>query len=210
MTAYSRTERNELADLLADLGPTAPTLNEGWRTADLCAHLVLRERPTELVALLAERVRGADGSFVEQMQSRHDIDELLSMLRAGPPWSSPLAIDALERRVNTAEFYIHHEDVRRAQPDWEPRSIPEGLSDALWGQLRLQARMLTRKAPAGLVLRRPDGRTVLGRTALPTVTLTGPPGELLLYVFGRQRVARVQADGNPDAVRAMAEASFGF
>jgi len=36
-------ERLELCDLLLELGPDAPTLCEGWTTADLAAHLVLRE-----------------------------------------------------------------------------------------------------------------------------------------------------------------------
>jgi uncharacterized protein (TIGR03085 family) len=37
-------ERARLCDLLDDLGPDAPTLIEPWRTRDVAAHLVLRER----------------------------------------------------------------------------------------------------------------------------------------------------------------------
>jgi hypothetical protein len=33
-------ERQTLCDLLADLGPDAPTLCEGWTTLDLAAHLL--------------------------------------------------------------------------------------------------------------------------------------------------------------------------
>ena len=36
-------ERMGLCDLFVELGPDAPTLCEGWTTADLAAHLVLRE-----------------------------------------------------------------------------------------------------------------------------------------------------------------------
>jgi hypothetical protein len=32
------------------------------------------------------------------------------------------------------------------------------------------------------------------------VTVTGEPSELLLFAFGRQRVARVELEGEPDAV----------
>ena len=37
-------ERDELCDLFVARGPDAPTLCEGWTTADLAAHLVVRER----------------------------------------------------------------------------------------------------------------------------------------------------------------------
>jgi hypothetical protein len=37
-------ERLELCDLLGELGPSVPTLLEGWTAHDLAAHLVLRER----------------------------------------------------------------------------------------------------------------------------------------------------------------------
>ena len=61
-------------------------------------------------------------------------------------------------------------------------------------------------APRWVILRRPDGtsRTVGART--PVVTVTGPPGELLLFAFGRQDHARVDLDGEPDAVAALRHA----
>ncbi len=37
-------ERAELCDLFDELGPDAPTLCGDWTTADLAAHLVVRER----------------------------------------------------------------------------------------------------------------------------------------------------------------------
>ena len=37
-------ERGRLCDLLLVVGPDHPTLCEGWTTADLAAHLVIRER----------------------------------------------------------------------------------------------------------------------------------------------------------------------
>lgn len=208
MTSYSALERAALADLLNSLGPEAPTLNEGWQTGDLLAHLVLRERPTEAIAVLVDRLRGAGGPLLELMKSRRDYPELLQMLRSGPPFPSPLAIGPLERLANTGEFFIHHEDVRRAQPEWAPRELPGGMQEKLWGQLRLMSKLLTRSAPAGLVLRRADGRTIVANAATPVVTLTAEPSELLLYVFGRQRVAQVQADGDADAVQKMSAASF--
>ena len=43
-TRHARAERASLCDLLAEVGPDAPTLCEGWTTALLAAHLVVRER----------------------------------------------------------------------------------------------------------------------------------------------------------------------
>src|SRR6185295_11565772 len=41
-------ERLELCKLLDELGPSAPTLLDGWSAGDLAAHIVVRER--DLVA----------------------------------------------------------------------------------------------------------------------------------------------------------------
>src|SRR3954452_12509995 len=58
--SFTTRERRELADLLDRLGPGAPTLCEGWDTAHLAAHLVVRERrPDAMVGLGAEQ--GAAG-----------------------------------------------------------------------------------------------------------------------------------------------------
>ena len=43
MTAAQR-ERSALVDTLRAVGPDAPTLCDGWKTRDLAAHLVVRER----------------------------------------------------------------------------------------------------------------------------------------------------------------------
>src|ERR1700712_1405701 len=48
MSSSSRTlaedERTALADLFTAVGPEAPTCCEGWTTAHLASHLVVRER----------------------------------------------------------------------------------------------------------------------------------------------------------------------
>jgi uncharacterized protein (TIGR03085 family) len=90
--------------------------------------------------------------------------------------------------------------VRRAQPDWAPRELDPVFQDTLWSRLERTARLLGRGVPAGLVLRRPDGQTAVAHRGTPVVTVTGEPSELLLFAFGRQRVARVELEGEPDAV----------
>ena len=41
---FDAQERIKLCDLFDELGPSAPTLIEGWTAHDLAAHIVLRER----------------------------------------------------------------------------------------------------------------------------------------------------------------------
>lgn len=90
--------------------------------------------------------------------------------------------------------------MRRAQPDWTPRELDAVFQDTLWSRLERMARVMGRGAPTGLVLRRPDGRTVVAHRGLPVVTVTGEPAELLLFAYGRQGAARVELDGDADAV----------
>ena len=47
-------ERADLADLLGTLGPDAPTRCEGWTTAHLAAHLVVRDRRPDAYGSLVE------------------------------------------------------------------------------------------------------------------------------------------------------------
>ena len=118
MTNFANVERRHLAALLRRLGPDAPTLCEGWRTRDLAVHLVLRSgRPDVLagrvlprVPVLGERVRRA-----EQAVARQPWEELVRKVEH-PPLYSPARVGPVDKRMNTVEYFVHHEDVRRAQP----------------------------------------------------------------------------------------------
>ncbi|EUA10576.1 hypothetical protein I546_3472 [Mycobacterium kansasii 732] len=48
------------------------------------------------------------------------------------------------------------------------------------------------------------------RSGDPAARLSGPPGELLLYVFGRQAAAHVDVCGPPEAVAALQRTHFGM
>ena len=59
MSDYARRNAQQLADLLLQLGPDAPTLCAGWTTRDLAAHLVVRERrPDAMVGVLIPPLAG--------------------------------------------------------------------------------------------------------------------------------------------------------
>ncbi|MFF8292138.1 TIGR03085 family metal-binding protein [Streptomyces sp. NPDC016309] len=200
MSTHAKRERLLLADLLEAAGPDALTLCEGWKTRDLAAHVVVRERrPDAAAGILLGPLRGR----LEQVQAEYaakPYEELVHLIRTGPPRLSPYAIKQVDEGANTVEFYVHAEDVRRAQRDWTPRALDPVFAEALWVRLEKAARMLCRKVPVGLVLRRPDGRTVVGHRGTPVVTVTGEPGELTMFVFGRQDAADVEVAGEKDAV----------
>lgn len=206
---HAQAERAAISDLFKRLGPDAPTLCTGWTTADLAAHLVLRERRFDAAAGIAIAPLAGYTAAVQERLKRRPWPELLRMVEEGPPVWSPYRVPAIGDLVNTMEFFVHHEDVRRAQDGWEPRELPEAFEEMLWRRLPAVARMMLRRAPVGVVLRRTDGRRVGGRKGEPYVVVTGEPQELMLFVFGRQGHARVEYEGDEQAVEALRTASFG-
>jgi uncharacterized protein (TIGR03085 family) len=194
--SFADTERTDLADLLAELGPDAPTCCAGWTTAHLAAHLVTRDRrPDAMPGFALEMLPGGAplGSWSHRVEDRLRIStgyaEVVARLRAGPPAWSPLGWGPVARAVNTAEFAIHHEDVRRAQPDWAPRALTTAQQDALWPAATLYARRAAGRR--GVLLRRSDATGVAKRIGAGGRTVTGEPLELLLWAAGRRDVARV-------------------
>lgn len=210
MSTHAQRERLLLADLLETAGPNAPTLCDGWRTRDLAAHVVVRERRSDAAVGLLLKPLAARLERVQAEFAAKPYEELLQLIRTGPPRLSPYALKQVDEAANTVEFYIHTEDVRRAQPEWTPRVLDPVFSDALWSRVERMARMLGRRSPVGLVLRRPDGRTAVAHRGTPVVTVTGEPGELTLFAFGRQDTARVELEGDKDAQARLLEAKLGI
>jgi uncharacterized protein (TIGR03085 family) len=109
--------------------------------------------------------------------------------------------------MNTVEFFIHVEDVRRAQSSWEPRPLPPGLADALWS--RLGAGGMAKQVDATVEMAWPGhGAKDSGRG--PRVALAGDPGELTLFTAGRQAVARVEMSGDPRLAEQLRSAPLGI
>ncbi|WP_181768461.1 TIGR03085 family metal-binding protein [Streptomyces albidus (ex Kaewkla and Franco 2022)] len=210
MSTHAKRERLILADLLESAGPEAPTLCGEWKTRDLAAHVVVRERRADaaggiLLKPLAARLERVQAEFTAK-----PYEELIQLIRTGPPRMSPYALKQVDEAANTIEFYIHAEDIRRATPDWTPRELDSVFQDALWKRLESSARIFGRKSPVGLVMRRPNGQTAVARKGTPVVTVSGEPNELVLYTSGRQRVARVEAEGEKESVARAYEANLGI
>ncbi|MFF5027102.1 TIGR03085 family metal-binding protein [Streptomyces collinus] len=205
MSTFAKRERLLLADLLETVGPDAETLCEGWRTRDLAAHVVVRERRPDaaggaLIKPLASRLEKVQAEYAAK-----PYPELIQLIRTGPPRFSPSQLKQIDEAANIVEFYVHTEDVRRAQPDWSPRELDAVFQDALWSRLERTARLVGRGVPTGLVLRRPDGQTAVAHRGTPVVTATGEASELLMFVFGRQSAAKVELDGEEDAITRLHE-----
>jgi uncharacterized protein (TIGR03085 family) len=204
--SYSRDERLALCALLEETGPDAPTLCAGWNTGDLAAHLVLREhRPDAAAGVLGGPLAGYTARVQQRLRERTPFPDLVRMIKSGPPRLSFLAIPGMDERLNAVEYFVHHEDIRRAAPGWGPREISGGEAGLLWQRLRL-ARFALRRAPVGVELARDDadadGRAyrVTAKNATPVVTVIGSPAELTMWVMGRTAAARVRFDGTEAAV----------
>ena len=209
MPRYARSEREALADLLLDLGPDAPTINEGWTTRDLAAHLILRERrPDAAGGILLPPLRRYAEAVRRRIATR-PYPQLVAQVRRPPVWS-PLSNPLTDELANAMEFFIHHEDVRRARSGWLPRDLPAGLQAVLWKRAAVLARVALRRFPADLLVQAPGfGEVTVGRGG-DRLRLVGAPGELALFLSGRQRVARVQVDGSAASAERLRAASLGI
>jgi uncharacterized protein (TIGR03085 family) len=207
LTHFAREERRTLADLLRRVGPDAPTLCEGWTAADLAAHLVLRERrPDAAAGILVPALAGYTERVQQSIRDGRGWPELVAAVESGPPL--PIRLLRIDDAVNTPEYFIHIEDVRRAEVGWQPRDLDPGVEQALWRRIRLQSRLARRAVRVGLVLDAPGFGRVTVRPGHPGVTVTGPPSEILLFLSGRQSAARIAFDGPADAVDQVRGANF--
>lgn len=207
MSRLAQEERQGLADLFLAVGPAAPTLCAGWTAADLAAHLVVRERrPDAAPGIVIRALAGYTARVQRQVRDSRSWPELVAAVRYGPPvWLRPL-----DETINTVELFVHHEDVRRAAAGWQPRQLDPRMEAALWKRLGPLSRLAGRKLPVPTTLEAPGyGRLVL-RAGEPHVTVTGPPSELVLFVFGRQGAARVEMAGDEGAVAQVREARLGL
>ncbi|MGH3826526.1 MAG: TIGR03085 family metal-binding protein, partial [Pseudonocardiaceae bacterium] len=178
-------ERQELCDLMDQLGPDAPTLCGGWTTRDLAAHLVVREgRPVAAVGILLPPLAGL-AARAQRGVAEWPWPELVDLVRTGPPRWSLMRLGPIGEKINGVEFFVHHEDVRRVGRGWEPRAADPARAEALWAVLSRLAWGCYRRSPVGVVLRRPDGTERVARRGRRSVTVIGPPEELTLHAYGR-------------------------
>ena len=207
MESMSRSERAALCNTALEAGEKAPTLCGRWTVKDLVIHLLVRERDP----------LGAPGIVIPQLErltdrsarrlAGQDFSTLVERVRSGPPNWSPIAVPPIDRAVNTLEFFVHHEDIRRAAPDWQPRELTEREQKILWKAIGVAGKGLVRPVGVPVEIRWPhDERprsAVLRKGANPAV-VSGTPSELTLFLFARSQHGPLELSGPPEQVRELA------
>lgn len=213
MEPMSRTERAALCNTALDAGERAPTLCGGWTVKDLVIHLLVRERdplgaPGILLARLASLTERSTRRLADQ-----DFSSLVERVRSGPPKWSPMAIPPLDRAVNTLEYFVHHEDIRRARPGWKPRELTERDQVAIWKSLSMTGKGLVRSVEEPVEVRwagDEQARSATLRKGEDPVVVTGAPAELTMFLFGREQHTGLEFAGPQPAVRALHAAKRGL
>ena len=212
MSQLARRERAALCDTLLEVGPDAPTLCEGWLAKDLAAHLVVREHRVIAgtgiwLAPMAGRTERAQAELIAQPW-----EDLVAQVRARPAWWHPARLGGpVETLFDDAEFYVHHEDLRRGDGVPRPRRLDPVDEESLRHTLGGTARLAFRKSPVGVVFASPgqEPRTVHRKDGRQ-VTLRGETTELVLVAFGRGRAAEVDYEGSPEDIAAFKAAPIGM
>lgn len=195
MSGTAAEQRQAFADACVEVGPQAPTLCGGWSAEDLAAHVYVREhRPDALPGVLP---LGPLSSYHEKVMSSarrvHGFDELVSGVREAPPWLPGPVDDAL----NTFEYFVHAEDVRRANA-LPVRQTSAELERFVWRRLRRQARLSFRRVGATVRLVPTTAQPLtVGKGGL-TVEVSGKPSEILLLAYNRKDHAVLDITGARD------------
>lgn len=212
MSSLAASERTQLCALAREVGPDAPTLCGEWSVRDLVVHLLVREGSPAAVGILVPPLGGLLDRASRRLGAQ-EFEELVERLRQGPPAWSPFALPKVGATFNLLEFFVHHEDVRRARPEWQRRALPRRAEDAIWRSARHAGRGLVAKSGAGVgvAAERTDTgeRVTLGRS-VPEVTVRGLPSEVTLFLFGRKAQAQVELDGAPGDVARLEGAGLGI
>lgn len=200
--SFAQRERSRLAELFLEVGPDAPTLNEGWNTFDLAAHLLIREsKPLALPGMFVDALSGMTEKETSKVKAR-PYTEVVNEWAAGPPvWIKPF-----DAAMNTAEHFIHHEDVRRGGGEVRPRDFSRTVNAQLLAMAKRFGAMTLRKAQAPVILTPPDlppvtlgDKAGVAQRGDDVVRVSGAPGELLLWVSGRN-AAEIELTGALEAL----------
>jgi uncharacterized protein (TIGR03085 family) len=201
MTSLAARERAALCDTLLVVGPDAPTLCKPWTTRELAAHVIVREGNPAALGVAIPALSGWTDRAQRSVAAR-PYPDLVATIRRGPPHWSPLRPGRLDTLLNTFEYFVHHEDVLRAQATWQPRQLPHDDQRVLFEGLRRRASLFLRRSPVTAVLDIEGFAQVPVGNGLPQVVVRGPVTEMVLYLHGRTSVARLEIDGPPETVNA--------
>ena len=100
--------------------------------------------------------------------------------------------------------------MRRAAPDWKPRPLPREYGLALWAAVPGSAKLALRRLKFGVSVEAPGYGTAQAGNGSVDVRLVGDPGELALFLSGRQRVATVELTGPDELTAKLKRARLGI
>lgn len=217
MPSMSRQERAALCNSALEAGEQAPTLCGEWTVKDLVIHLLVRERdPLGAPGILFPSLEKLTARSQRRL-ARQDFTALVERVRGGPPRWAPTSIGPLDRAVNTLEYFVHHEDIRRARPGWTPRELTEREQRALWKAVGVAGKALVRPADVPVEIRWMDHETPEGpaptavlRRGEDPVVVSGDPAEITLFCFGRDQTVGLEFDGPAESVEALRSQSLGL
>lgn len=204
MTDFAPRERSALADLLVQVGPDARTLCEGWTTRDLAAHLVVRATRLDAAAGIMIPALAGHTKRVQDKVATQNWTTLVAKVRQRPWWAA-----LGEEATNGVEYFVHHEDVRRAQAGWQPRALSPEFGAALWARLGTVARLALRRTPASVTITAPGHGSITAGRGGPGVDVLGTPAELIMFLSGRQQHADVELAGPAEITDRMRTARYG-
>lgn len=200
--SIAQSERQQLCELMLTKGPDAPTLCAGWTAFHLAAHVYLRENdPIAAAGLVIPPLKPMTERRMARLMSQTDFDELVASVAQGPGRFNPMRLPAVDEKANSLEFFVHHEDLRRGGSfPVSPRVLGDETNDRLWDAAIAMATGRLRRLRVGVLLQRVrDGRPTDEQAVVATgrdpVTVLGEPGELVLWVFGREGAAEVTISG---------------
>jgi uncharacterized protein (TIGR03085 family) len=206
VTGWAQQERRVLVHALRELGPDAPTACEGWTTADMAAHIYVRERRAD--AMPGVVVPGALATHTDRVMASvlrvHSYDHVVDRIAAGPP----LPLRPVDGLINLFEFFVHAEDVRRMN-GYANRDLPSEQEELMWRRLRPTLRAMFRRARGIQIefVTEHGDRGVIGRG--PTVRLLAPVGDLVLYAYNRKDIAEVTRTGDADGLATLDRVRLG-
>jgi len=204
----ARHERSALCSTALVVGEDAPTLCEGWDVKDLICHLLLRE--SSLIGAPGMAVPALSGLTDREMHRlrrqpfAHLVERLESTkLRA-------FALPPVDAAFNTLEYFVHHEDIRRAQPGWRRRALSHDDLATLWRAIKASGPTLLRRAGVPVVIRCTDnGETATLRSGQHPVEVSGPLSEIVLFLHGRDAVRDLEFSGPEEAVARLRDSGRG-
>jgi uncharacterized protein (TIGR03085 family) len=213
MEPMSRTERAALCNTALEAGERAPTLCGRWTVKDLVIHLLVRERdPLGAPGILVPKLEGLTDRAARRLANQ-DFSSLVERVRKGPPKWSPMSLPQLDRAVNTLEYFVHHEDIRRAGEHWVPRELTEREQKVLWKAISVAGKGLVRPAGVPVEIRWPredDERSAVLRKGEDPAVVSGAPSEVVLFLFGRAQHAPLEFTGRSDHVQELRRGELGI